>query len=174
MTSYSNLIRVQDTGAVMTQDEWIRSFPDVSFPSPLTVEIINDFGADPVLNGPQATPTDIYEYSQYDGVEEIDGVWYTHYVLGPTGLTPEEYAVYCEGIDNQCKAANKSQASSLLAATDWVDIPSVSDPANDPHLTNKDEFNTYRLALRQIAVYPPVTVEPWPVKPEEVWASLPE
>lgn len=171
MSEYSNLIRVRDSGAVMTQDEWMRSYPDVSFPQPLSVEIINDFGADPVLNGPQATPTDIYHYSEYDGVIEQDGIWFTHYVLGPTGLTPEEWAAWVEQIDTQQKSANKSQASQLLAETDWTDIPAVSDPSNNPHLVNRDEFNAYRLQLRSIAVNTPVTVDPWPVKPNEVWSS---
>jgi len=155
----------------MTQDEWLRSHADVSFPQPLTVKIINDFGADPVLNGPQATPEDIYQYSQYDGVIEQNGLWFTHYVLGPTGLTPAEWDAWVAEVNEQHKTANKSQASQLLAATDWTDIPAVSDPTNSPHLANRAEFNTYRLQLRAIAVNPPVTVDPWPVKPEEVWVS---
>lgn len=169
--NYANLIRVRETGDVLTQSGWLALYPDVSFPLPLTTEIINDFGADAVLNGPQATPTDIYHYSQYNGVVEQDGLWYTNYVLGPTGLTPEEWDAWVLQIDTQQKAQNKSQAQALLTETDWVDIPAVSDPANIPHLANKDEFNTYRLALRSIAVTPPVTVDPWPVKPEEVWVT---
>lgn len=171
MSEYSNLIRVRDSGAVMTQDEWLRSYPDVSFPAPLSIEIINDFGADPVLNGPQAVPEDIYHYSQYDGVIEQDGLWFTHYVLGPTGLDPEQWDAWVAQIDAQQKEANKSRAKSELAETDWVDIPAVYDPANNPHLDNHAEFNAYRLQLRAIAVNPPVTVDPWPVKPGEVWSS---
>lgn len=168
--NYSNLIRVRDTGAVLTQPEWLALYPDVSFPLPLTVEILNDFGADAVLNGPEATPEDIYHYSQYNGVIEQDGLWFTNYILGPTGLSPEEWDAWVLQVDTQHKEANKAQAQTLLSATDWTDIPAVSDPVNTPHLTNRDEFNTYRLALRAIAVTPPVTVDPWPTKPEEVWA----
>ena len=89
------------------------------------------------------------------------------YTVAVRDMTPEEKEAY----DNSLKAKNKAQAQSLLSATDWVDIPAVSDPANIPHLVNTAEFNTYRLALRVIAVTPPVTVDPWPEKPEEIWVT---
>lgn len=169
--NYANLIRVRETGAVLTQSQWMAIYSDVSFPLPLTVEILNDFGVDAVLNGPQTTPEDIYHYSQYDGVIEQDGFWYTHYILGPTGLTPEEWDAWVLQIDTQQKANNKAQASKLLSETDWVDLGPVGDTSVIPHLANVSEFNTYRLALRAIAVTPPVTVDPWPVKPVEVWVT---
>jgi hypothetical protein len=67
-------------------------------------------------------------------------------------------------------AACKRQAMSLLSATDWVEIPSVTDPAINPHLTNANDFITYRAALRQLAVTP-VTDPVWPTKPTEQWSS---
>jgi hypothetical protein len=73
-------------------------------------------------------------------------------------------------IKNTKKSQNKNQAQTLLQQTDWVEIPSVSDSSNTPHLTNKSEFDTYRLTLRVIAVNPTVTVE-WPEKPTEQWSS---
>lgn len=142
--------------------------PTVSFAQPISLETAADFSAYPVQETPQPAYNVITE--NIDWIDPIleEGIWVQQWAVSPA--TPEEIAQR----EVQAKQANKTQASSLLAATDWVDIPSVSDPANDPHLTNKADFNTYRLALRQIAVYPPVTVDPWPVKPEEVWASLPE
>jgi len=63
----------------------------------------------------------------------------------------------------------KAQATSLLQATDWVNQPDVRDPTNSPHLTNAAEFDAYRLAVRQYAVYP--VVDPiWPTLPNEVWS----
>jgi hypothetical protein len=91
----------------------------------------------------------------------------TVYTVEVRDMTPEEQEAY----NNSLKAQNKAQAASLLAATDWVDIPAVINPENIPHLENKSEFDDYRLALRGIAVTPPVTVDPWPVKPEEVWVT---
>lgn len=67
---------------------------------------------------------------------------------------------------NECKA----QAMSLLQATDWVNQPDVRDPANSPHLVNFAEFDVYRLAVRQYAVYP-VANPMWPTKPTEQWSS---
>lgn len=65
---------------------------------------------------------------------------------------------------------NKQTAMSLLQATDWVNQPDVRNPANDPHLTNGDAFDAYRLAVRQYAVYPVAGDIDWPVKPSEIWA----
>lgn len=64
---------------------------------------------------------------------------------------------------------NKAKAVSLLIETDFVEVPSVSDPESDPYLTNKHEFVTYRNALRKIAVTP--TAESvFPDKPAEIWS----
>lgn len=90
----------------------------------------------------------------------IDGVWTIGWTIRP--MTPEETAAR--------KSQIKSQASQLLAETDWTTIPGVSDPNNNPHLTNASEFETYRLALRNIAVYQPVDPV-WPTKPTEQWNS---
>lgn len=90
------------------------------------------------------------------------------YTVAVEPLTPEEIAQREEA----AKQANKAQASSLLFATDWTAIASVADPAeSNPYLANRQDFLTYRSALRQIAVNPPVTVNEWPVKPDEIWSN---
>jgi hypothetical protein len=66
-------------------------------------------------------------------------------------------------------AINKSQAEQLLQATDWVELPSVSNPANTPHLENVNEFLAYRTTVRAIAVNPPTEPADFPAKPDEVW-----
>lgn len=69
-------------------------------------------------------------------------------------------------------AANKQQASELLQATDWTELPSVSDAASPPYLANVADFIAYRNALRVIAIDPPTTpVDPWPTKPTEEWSN---
>jgi hypothetical protein len=79
----------------------------------------------------------------------------------PPAPTPEEI-----------QAENKQTASRLLQETDWVEIASVSDPANNPHLTNVSDLIEYRNVLREIAVNPPsVPVDPWPTKPAAVWEA---
>lgn len=95
----------------------------------------------------------------------IDGD--TVYTVVVRDMTPEEKEAY----DNSLRAQNKSTATALLSATDWVDLGPVSDPLVIPHLANVAEFNAYRLALRAIAVTPPVVVDPWPELPVEIWVT---
>lgn len=68
----------------------------------------------------------------------------------PPAPTPEEII-----------ANNKSTAENLLLESDWSVLPDVP-------LQNKAEWESYRSALRQIAINP--TVDPvWPTKPQSVW-----
>lgn len=61
----------------------------------------------------------------------------------------------------QIIASNKAKAENLLLESDWSALQDVP-------LANKTEWETYRSALRQIAINP--TVDPvWPVKPPSVW-----
>lgn len=78
-------------------------------------------------------------------------------------LAPEPVPDYSE--------ANKSTASTLLTETDWVEMPSVIDSANNPHLLNQADFLAYRSQLRAIAVNPPSTEWTPPEKPTEVWSA---
>jgi len=68
-------------------------------------------------------------------------------------------------------AANKAQAVSLLVATDWSELPSVTNTANTPHLINASEFASYRNTIRAIAVTPPDATVNWPTVPTEQWSS---
>ena len=79
-------------------------------------------------------------------------------------MTPDQQAAY----DADKQATNKSMAGQLLASTDWVELPSVTDTSNTPHLLNAANFLAYRLSLRAIAVNPPTTVV-WPTIPSETW-----
>lgn len=157
-------IRIRDSGAVVYENEFRAMHPDTSFPLVLTSDLLNDFGADPVLNGPYPSA----EWDQvvvFDGVVEIADQWFTSYLV--RDMTPEELAI----AEDQRKVANKNQAEQALIASDWTEVRSVTDSTKTPHLSNGEEFIEYRLALRAIAVDPPVTVEEWPVKPDEVWVS---
>ena len=66
---------------------------------------------------------------------------------------------------------NKQTAIGLLAETDWVNQPDVRNTAVVPHLVNGNEFDAYRIAVRQYAVTPVAGEINWPVKPEEVWVT---
>jgi hypothetical protein len=65
---------------------------------------------------------------------------------------------------------NKTEAERRLAATDWVNQPDVYDPANTPHLTNRNAFLTYRSQVRVIAVSPTAGNLDWPTEPTAVWS----
>jgi hypothetical protein len=68
---------------------------------------------------------------------------------------------------------NKETAVSLLQATDWTQIPSVSDPSlSNPYLSNKLAFDQYRNDVRQYAVYPVEGNIDWPTIPVENWVKV--
>lgn len=109
-------LRVRDTGAVMYDDEFRRLYPNTSFPPVLTEDLLNDFGADPVFEGPQPilTPT---QYAQYDGVEETKGQWFTKYIA--VDYTPEEIAAQLEQWRSQT-ACTPFQGRMALADADLL------------------------------------------------------
>jgi len=89
------------------------------------------------------------------------------------GTQPTQDVLDAAGVaasNAKTQQTNKEQASKLLTATDWVEIPSVSNTANTPHLVNYNDFMAYRLALRAIAVNPSVTPATFPTIPTEQWA----
>ena len=83
-------------------------------------------------------------------------------------MTAEEIAAYIPPTEDQLKDACKEQARLLLQATDWTEIPSVTNTANTPHLINSDEFVTYRNFIRILAVNP-IPNPSWPPVPTEQW-----
>jgi|694.fasta_scaffold02404_34 hypothetical protein len=157
-------VRIRETGAVMYEGEFRALHANTSFPAQLSEQLINDMGADVVFEGPQATPT-MYQVAFADGVQQIDGKWYTKYSVADMD------ADGIAAVDAQRKAANAGQAKTLLEETDWADLASVRNTAVTPHLTNSADFDTYRLALRAIVVNPPVTVSEWPTRPTAAWSS---
>lgn len=87
-------IRIRDTGAVVYESEFRELHPNTSFPLVIPSELLNDFGADPVLEGPQPTLT-ADQYAVYDGViQDANGNWMTSYVA--VDYTAEEIAARVE------------------------------------------------------------------------------
>ena len=129
------LVRIRDTGAVMYESEFRKLNSNTSFPYPISAETLSEFGADVVLEGPQASPTR-YQTAFSDGVEEIDGKWYTKYSVAD--------------LDNEAKAAKDAeQAKSVrqsrdqkLKDSDWTQV------ADAP--VNKEDWAAYRQALRNL------------------------
>ena len=62
-------LRIRETGAVVYDNEFRALHPNTSFPLVLSAELLNDFGADPVFEGPQPELT-ADQYSAYTGVTQ--------------------------------------------------------------------------------------------------------
>ena len=141
-------IRTQD-GQVMFESEFRKLHPNTSFPQNINAETLNDFGATVVLEGPQVSPTR-YQITYRDGVQEIDGQWFTKYSVAD--------------MDDEAKTAKDAeQAKSVrttrddkLKATDW---------RFRSDMTPSQEWKDYCQALRDL---PSATGFPWDMEwPEE-------
>ena len=151
-------LRNRETGAVVTDRQFRDSFPNTSFPNVLTTELFNEYGYDPILEGPQAVTTPPYEISQRDGIEEVNGQWFTKYVVGPTFETPEDEAEYRQRIDNNAAKLIREERNKLLSETDWTQLGDAP--------VNATPWAIYRQELRDITSQPgfPHNVT-WPTKP---------
>jgi hypothetical protein len=95
----------------------------------------------------------------------VDGQWLLEWTV--SDFTPEQQEEY-----NKQKLQNiKNQGKSLLTETDWTSIPSIADPAeSQPYLTNRQDFLTYRSAVRAIVLNTQLN-SVYPTKPNEQWSS---
>ena len=161
-------IRIRESGQVMYESEFRALHQNTSMPQQLTEALINDFGADVVFEGPQATGGTVYQYSQRQGVEQIDGKWYTKYVLGPVfidqvvdGVTTtalqHETAYKAQKDAEQAKSVRATR-DAKLAECDWTQV------ADAP--VDKTVWATYRQALRDITTQ---TGFPWTI----TWPDAP-
>ena len=161
-------IRIRESGQVVYESEFRALFPNTSFPQQLSEELINDLGADVVFEGQQATGGTVYQYSQAQGVEQIDGKWYTKYVLGPIFINQvidgvektaaEQEAEYKASKDAEQAKNVRSERDKKLAETDWTQV------ADAP--VDKAVWATYRQSLRDVTTQEgfPWTIT-WPDAP---------
>ena len=117
-----------------------------------TTEVLEALGAEVVFEGPQAQPTR-YQMAFRDGVEQIDGKWYTKYSVAD--------------MDDEAKAAKDAeQAKSVRTARDeklkYSDWTQIADAPVD-----KAAWATYRQALRDVPTQPGFPWEvTWPTQGE--------
>lgn len=163
-------IRIKQTGELVSEQTFRAMHPNTSMPQQLTEELINNFGGDVVFEGPQASGGTVYQYSQRQGVEQINGKWYTKYILGPifTDTTAEDGTVTTAAENEAAYKAMKDaeQAKSVRATrgeklkeTDWTQV------ADAP--VDKAAWATYRQALRDVTAqegFPWAII--WPTQPE--------
>jgi hypothetical protein len=168
--------RFQSTGEHIFTEFGLREhFKDrAKLPKPLTVEWLAANGVDPVFEGSQATGGTVYQYSQADGLEQIEGKWYTKYILGPvftdrpaTDTEPaktaaEQEAEYKAMKDAEQAKSVRQQRDSKLAETDWVVIKATETGTPVP-----EAIALERQALRDITAQPSFPWEvQWPTQPE--------
>ena len=142
-------IRIRSTGAVMFESEYRAYLKAHNGPSydVLTHDVAESLGVDVLLEGPQATGGTHYQYSQRNGVEQIDGKWYTKYILGPVFVDGETTAAEQEAEYHAIKDAEQSKAvrdsrNVKLSESDWTQLSDST--------ANKEAWATYRQALRDI------------------------
>lgn len=147
-------LRNRITGVVIADSQLRNENPNTSFPEVLTPEIIDAFGYDPVLEGPQATTIPPYQYSRRDGVKEINGQWFTKYVAGPTftdytdpdgvvHTAAEQYEQYCSGKDAEQGKSVRTDRNKRLAESDWTQLPDAP--------VDKEVWAAYRQDLRDVS-----------------------
>ena len=159
-------IRIRQTGAVMYEAEF-RAYQQANGGptwAATTEEVLEALGADVVFEGPQATGGTVYQYSIPNGVEQIDGKWYTKHILGPVFTDTEDAtaaeveAAYKAMKDAQQAKSVRQTRGDKLKDSDWTQ---VSDAPVD-----KAAWAIYRQALRDVTGQQgfPWTIQ-WPEMP---------
>lgn len=147
-------IRIQSTGAVMLEGEFRRYIYDTTGGSfdRITPEILAEHGADPVFEGPQASPTR-YQFAYRNGVELIGDKWHTKYSVAD--LDADQRAAK----DAEQAKAVRDDRNKRLSDCDWTQLP-------DNPLANKADWAAYRQQLRDVTSQ---TGFPW----EVTWPTEP-
>jgi hypothetical protein len=167
-------IRLRSTGQVMLESELRQWAKDNNGPSwgVTTPEVLEALGADPVFEGPQASGGTVYQYSQRSGVEQVEGKWYTKYILGPVFVdgettAAEQEAAYKAQKDAEFAKSARDLRARLLAECDWVVAKAVEQNAQDNlGIQVPVVWLNYRQALRDIPSQEgfPYNVS-WPTSP---------
>ena len=156
-------VRIRQTGAVIFDHEFRKLHFGLGLPQDLNEEILNAWGADIVFEGPQATGGTVYQYSQRDGVEQLEGKWYTKYILGPVFIdgettAAEQEAAYKTQKDAEQAANVRNQRTEKLNDCDWTQIADST--------ADKTAWATYRQALRDVPLQAGFPWEiTWPTQP---------
>ena len=159
-------IRSRTTGQTMLGEEFSRTLCSL----PITTELLGQYGFDPILEGPSATTTPPYQFSQRAGIENVDGVWYTKYIAGPVftdraateteaaQTAAEQEAAYKAMKDAEQATSVRASRKTKLDECDWTQL------ADSP--ADKAVWATYRQALRDVTAQAgfPWTIE-WPTQP---------
>lgn len=150
------MYRVRSTGEVKSQGEIRSLYPNTSFPSQWSPELVEELGLDVVFESPTPTTT-VYQTAFKDGVEQdAQGRWLWKWSISE--------------MDADAKAAKDAEAAKgvratrdrLIAETDWIVIKNLELNQNVPGV-----WEVYRQNLRDVPEQAgfPHNVN-WPAKPE--------
>ena len=163
-------VRIRSTGAIMYESEFRTMHPDTSFSQQLDEATLDAFDADVVFEGPQAVGGTVYQYSQAAGVEQIEGRWFTKYILGPifTDLEATEMnsAQTAAEQESAYKAIKDLEQAKSVRTTRNIKL-SETDWRYRRDLTTTPAWDDYCQALRDVSLQAgfPWTIT-WPVQPE--------
>ena len=163
-------IRIRETGQVVSESNFRSLYSATSFNAQISEETLNALGADIVFEGPQASGGTRYQSSQRNGIEQIDGKWYTKYTLGPifadiaatetssAKTAAEQEAAYIAQCDANQASLVRQERDTKLKSCDWTQV------ADSP--VDKAAWATYRQALRDV---PSQSSFPWDL----TWPGVP-
>ena len=161
------MYRLKSTGEIKSQGEIRGMYPNTSFPSQWSAELVANLELDPILESPAPAVTR-YQAAYKDGVEQdAKGNWVWKWSIGPVfadneeATAAEQQAAYIARIDGDQATAVRADRDQRLAECDWMVVKAYETNSNVPAV-----WEIYRQALRDIpaqAGFPwDVT---WPEKP---------
>tara|TARA_B100000925_G_scaffold14420_1_gene10034 strand:+ start:7348 stop:7809 length:462 start_codon:yes stop_codon:yes gene_type:complete len=150
-------LRVRETGEVISERDLHYKYPNISFPKPLSLYVLDTYGLDAILEGPKPQTTPPYETVIRQGIEEIDGKWFKKYAIGPIFNNEEDKKSYKLKIDTKASEDIRKTRNNLISESDWMGCSDV---------IMSDEWKEYRQALRDIPEQEgfPHSVD-WPTQP---------
>lgn len=140
--------RIRETGEIVTN--LAAQFPNTSLPVSLTQDDFDALGIDPVFEAPQPEHTQ-FQVVYRDGVEEIEGKWYTKY-----GVSDMDQ----EAIDALTAAqweTVRAERNRKLADCDWTQLPDAP--------VDAAAWAEYRQELRDITTQTDPFNITWPTEP---------
>ena len=148
--------RIRSSGDIKSQGEIRKMHPNTSLPRVWDESISEALGIDVIFEGPQASGGDQYQYSQAAGIEQVNGKWYTKYVLGPIftdndeATAAEQEAAYKATKDAEQAKNVRAERDRKLAECDWVTLKAVDASNDNLGIQLPQVWMTYRQALRDI------------------------
>ena len=73
--------RIRETGEIISDSEFRLRNKHTSFPRIIDEPLQEEFGIDMIFEGPQKQGPPPYSQTYRDGIEEINGKWYTNCLL---------------------------------------------------------------------------------------------